>query len=530
MVATLTNAELGRKLKDAAKEAGFTLLELGSLLGVSRPTIYAYASGTLRVSTERLAQIAELTGKPITYFQPKSPEHLDQRSLTAQSLRLIDALMSPASPARASEAALKAIEEDDEPQVPGIRAELLRRSGNALAMSGDYVESIRQLEDARDLFEGVNEGAKVGSCFQTLGFCYTSLGNLSQAKVCFERALNLLPDDQTWKAEVAIAALLERSGQFDEAENCLSSLLDDPRLTEVSLAYVRANFASIVCARGRWRSGFAQTETALQAAYASGLTDQVAELLIQGSTALMHLGRLPEATLLASRARDVAFTLQDEARSTLAEVTVARLLQALGESACARATAAAAYSRAIRGQYRRSESQALLILADLALDRGDLETAIETAEQSISHSRAHHFIVAEACASMTALRAEVEMGLGARVPERLAAIKRCADSCADSQFTVMSSEAQARVANAGGDAEVYLTHLEAATDCAQRLGLKRDYERLKLELSTFDLGLPKPVTDTNRQFGTDRRIWINILKGLPIEETDELMDMENTGR
>ena len=527
MVATLTNSELGRKIKDAAKEAGYTLIQLGNLLGVSRPTIYAYASGALRVTNERLVSIAEITGKPITFFQPSIPEHLDQKSVTAQSLRLIDALMSPASPIQASKAAMQAIEGIEEPMVPGIRAELLRRTGNALAMNGEYIESIRYLEDARDLFHTVDEQAKIGSCNQTLGFCYTSLGNLQQAKNCFERALNLLPNEQTWKAEVAIAALLEREGKFDDAEAKLSSLLDDPEFEEVPLAYIRANFASIVCSRGRWKSGLAQTETALQAAYSCGLADQVAELLIQGATALTFMGRLSEATIMASRARDIAFALHDEARSTLAEVSVARLFQAFEEPVLARATASTAHSRAIRGQFRRSESQALTLLGELAFERGDYELAVELAEQTISHAKAHTFLVAEASAHMTALRSELATSKGAKIPERLKVIKACAGSCGESRYAVIAQEAEALVSAATGNTAKAAEHFAVALDIAERRGLKLDIRRIGNEMADLKLSRAHVDQDARGHKVQDNHIWVNILKGLPIDETSLLPREEN---
>ncbi len=419
MTDNATLAEMGRRLRDAAQDAGITLRELGDRMGVSRPTVYAYASGALRMSPDRIRQAAEITGKPEGFFDPRNLDHLDSRSSMAQTFRLIDALLCPASPAKASEAAVEALEKHPEAETPGIRAELLVKAGRAMTLSGDYVPAVRHLEAAKVLLTEDN-GEKLASCCQTLGFCYTNLGRLVEAKACFDTALSLYEPDSKWRSQVALAALAERSGEFAEAESRLSGLLDDPALPDSALAYVRANYASIVCTTGRWSSGLAQAETALEAAFATGSKDQVAEMLILAGMALTALGRIEEATLMVVRARDVCFTLQDEARSTLVKVTTAQLLKSLQDSDRARTIAHEAYTKALECQYRRSESAALLLLAELALDRKDYLGARELSAQVRSHGAAHSYVVASAVGGAFEAIASARLGHPQQAEESLA--------------------------------------------------------------------------------------------------------------
>lgn len=470
--------EIGRRLRDAAHDAGLTLKELGDKMEVSRPTIYAYASGALKMNEKRVCQVAEITGRPVGYFEPKSMEDLDPRSNTVQSFRLIDALMSPPSPQRASEAAQDALELSLDSEAPGIRAELLRKLGQSLAQTGDYVGAIRHLEEALTTFVQEEEVQKQALCLQTLGFCYLSLGQVDRASDCFKQAKELHAPESKWKAAVALAALSERIGEFRSAESQLSELLDDPNLDETALTYVRANYSSIVCTQGRWKSGHAQSEIALNAAFAAGLTDQVLELLVQTALALTNLGRLEEATMMVVRAKDVAFTLKDEARATLAEVAQANLLFAFGDEGAARKAAGQAYSRALKGQFRRSESQSLLLLAELAHARGDSVTALEFADQTRSHGLAHQFVVTNALASILEAKVNITLGELDRAEMTLNLAEKELVNVGNGRPLVLLMEAQGLRLLAGAEVDQAFNKLSEAARLAESQELVPDAVRI----------------------------------------------------
>jgi transcriptional regulator with XRE-family HTH domain len=61
--------EIGRRIKQAREEAGLTQPELAERLNLRHPqSISKYERGLTEVSTHRLERIAEVTGKPISYF------------------------------------------------------------------------------------------------------------------------------------------------------------------------------------------------------------------------------------------------------------------------------------------------------------------------------------------------------------------------------------------------------------------------------------------------------------------------------
>ena len=525
----VTLTEIGRRLRDAAHGAGLTLRELGDKMGVSRPTIYAYASGALRMNDKRVAQAAEITGKPVGYFEPKSIDDLDPRSNTIQSFKLIDALLGPPSPLKATEAARDALEATKDAETPGIRAELLRKLGISLAQTGDFVGAVRQLELALNTFLADSDFEKQASCLQTLGFCYLSLGQIERARECFVAAKEAHSPSSKWKASVALAALSERIGEFASAEEQLSRLLDDPNVDETALTYVRANYSSIVCARGRWKSGLAQSETALDSAFASGLTDQVSELLVQTATALTYLGRLEEATMMVVRARDVAFTLKDEARATLTEVAQARLLSAFDDEKLARTTVSNAYSRALRGQYRRSESQSLLLQAELAYLRLDDIGAQELANQLRSHSVAHQFVVTNTEALIIEAKALSRMG---RVREAALVLDEAEElvvRIGEGRPKILMGEARALWNLASGDSVKATTEFLSAAEEAEQGELILDairiygqllemagtskgrLDRLELEARVERLNLIKSGLCPNPD------VWKRFLMGWPLE-------------
>lgn len=474
--ATLT--EIGRRLREAANDAGMTLRELGDKMGVSRPTIYAYASGALKMNERRIQQAAQITGRPAGFFEPRNVEDLDPRSSMIQSFKLIDALLAPPSPAKATDAAREALESNKEAETPAIRAELLRRLGNSLTQTGDYVGAIRQLEAALVIFDSEGARDKQALCLQTLGVCYISLGQVEQARKCFEEAL-VNHDDQTkWKAEIALAALAERVGDFEEAEAQLSRLLDNPTLDDVALTYVRANYASIVCARGRWKSGYSQTETALESAFATSLNDQIAELLVQSALALTWLGRLEEATLMVVRARDVAFTVKDEARATLADVAKASLIYAFRKHDEAREVIGNTYARAMQGQYRRSESLALLLKAELAFERGDDMAAFEFATQAVSHATAHQMVVATAQGYAAMAKSLSRLGRQADASAALQKSSDLVDKIGEGRAKVLLAEAQGWLQWSSGDQKIALSTMESAADYADSQELLVDAIRI----------------------------------------------------
>lgn len=395
----LPDADVGMRIRKAAQEAGITLRELGERMRVSRPTIYAYASGTLRVPNHRLARLSEILGKSESYFRPVSAEDLDPSSEARQALNLIEALMGPPDPKRALETALNVIQESGEARNPGIRAEFLRRAGNARALTGDHLGALRNLDDALHVFTAAGREEDASRCSQTLGLCYIALGRLEEAESCFRRAEAGLPPAERWKGTTSLASLAERRGDYGPAEELLSSLVADDALPRSAQVYVRATYASMTCTRGFWRSGLALTEAALGEATEAGATDQVNELMIAVARALTALGRYDEAWTMHVRAQDVATSLGDQARYAFNAAARAQLAVRLGDHKAARDEAVSVLATALERHHLRAESLARLVLAEGSLAEGAFSEAQAHAVQARGHSVRNSYPVAYVQAS-----------------------------------------------------------------------------------------------------------------------------------
>jgi tetratricopeptide (TPR) repeat protein len=245
---------VGRQIRIAANNAGMTLKTLAERLGVSKPTIYAYATGALHVPESRLRSIAEITDHDIEFFSSPSPdENQDLRS----QLKIIDATLSPPDPRTASRLALAVIEREPDSDDALELAKLSFRAGNALLQHGDYLDAIQQLEHARRSFLNLGHVDYAANASQSLGFCYINLGRLEKAKDSFAYARDHLPPDQKWMGLIAMAALAERLGDFDQANRELTRLLQQKKLQSEPQAYVVANLATLHCYRTDWQGGLA---------------------------------------------------------------------------------------------------------------------------------------------------------------------------------------------------------------------------------------------------------------------------------
>lgn len=71
---------LGRRIALARNEAGLTQPKLAEKLGVNRSQVAKYESGENSPRFEKLARLAEVTGKPIAWFFESAADELPQRS------------------------------------------------------------------------------------------------------------------------------------------------------------------------------------------------------------------------------------------------------------------------------------------------------------------------------------------------------------------------------------------------------------------------------------------------------------------
>jgi transcriptional regulator with XRE-family HTH domain len=70
--------QIGRKLKKARIEKGFTQEDIGEKLGVTRVVVGMYERGRLRISIQLLVQLSKLLEKPIQYFVEEDKETVEK--------------------------------------------------------------------------------------------------------------------------------------------------------------------------------------------------------------------------------------------------------------------------------------------------------------------------------------------------------------------------------------------------------------------------------------------------------------------
>jgi transcriptional regulator with XRE-family HTH domain len=68
MAKILTNAEIGEKLKNLRKKAGYTQEKLAEVIGVSRNQLQKYEYGTDGIDTEKLQLLASALSVPVQEF------------------------------------------------------------------------------------------------------------------------------------------------------------------------------------------------------------------------------------------------------------------------------------------------------------------------------------------------------------------------------------------------------------------------------------------------------------------------------
>lgn len=465
-----TDLDVGVQIRKAATERGITLRQLGDLMGVSRPTIYAYASGTLRVPNKRLPDLARILGKSESYFRPKSAEDLDPSTDARRALDLIEALLSPTNPTKALEVALQAATNAPEAKQPTIRAEFLRRAGNARALVGDHLGALRNLDDARTAFEAAGQTESAARCSQTLGLCCTALGRLADAQECFESSSRDLPEAERWKGRSSLASLAERRGEFRAAEAMLSELLGDPTLGNVPMAYIRANFASMTCAAGFWHSGLSQCETALSAATEANLPDQMVEMMIAVARCHTHIGRYDDAWTMHVRAHDVATGIADVARATYNQVAKAQLEVRLGEAKAGKESALEAMQTAVQNQFVRSESLALLVLTEASLETGQFEEAEIHAVQAIGHGQRHSYPVAVVYGETHRALAVASLGRASEAVRALDAVEDSTAGLGEPRARFFAARAFCHAVE--GNARAQESDQAMAADCAEACGVR----------------------------------------------------------
>jgi transcriptional regulator with XRE-family HTH domain len=376
----------GPRLKKAARELGLSFKELAQELGVSRPTLYAYAAGRLRVDEAKLEMIAELLRCPPDYLAPPAEGGAPQ---PGGVLAYVEALLAAPDPKAALQACGEALSELDID--PATRAALLKHAGNALLYMGQYVRAAEHLREASSIAQHQGLVEVSAACSQSLGYCYINLGELDAAREAFQFAAANYEDQSKWKPRISMAALDEREGRISEARAALSQLEASEQTLQARL-YTLANKASLLASTGHWRHALETNAAAHALAHNLAVRDQISETMLLNALCHLRMGEPDRASLWLIRGRDAAVASQDSARLALSKVLQAHLWLAVSEPAKARGVALDAHNMAIEGMYRRTEALALMVLSKVSFSMQDVEGALAYARQGETFCKAHRYV------------------------------------------------------------------------------------------------------------------------------------------
>ncbi len=170
------------------------------------------------------------------------------------------------------------------------------------------------------------------------------------------------------------------------------------------------------------------------------------------------------------RAFDAASLVADHARRSYAQLMTARLLLAAGCLADARSLTVEAQAEAIRREHRRSESYALLLLAEIAFARRDLESAVDYGMQAAVFCDTHRYPTLAVVARAVVAASHARLG---QVPRACCVL---GDARSTSGFELLGSQralclgVEAMISTAQGDVQAATEQSREAIAVAEKSG------------------------------------------------------------
>lgn len=307
---------------------------------------------------------------------------------------------------------------------PPTQAEAASAVGKSLLLQGKYREAVGALERLPEAFASEAKPASAAAASQSLGYCYVNLGMLEQARSAFHYALANYPAESRWKAAVSLAALAERTGDFEEAELRLTHLQETDSLDPYARTYLLANEASLEAVRGNWKNAAQTARFALQLAKQESLFDQVIELEILAARAFSRQMLFASAEEHIAAAETALDKHNDGARAALLCAAKAEFQIANGDPVTGEREGSNALRAAIEGGYLRTEAFARILLAESALALGDEQAAIEAAAGAKSFSATHRYFCCECTANVLIAECLARLGNLRAAKAELAGMKK----------------------------------------------------------------------------------------------------------
>lgn len=420
---------LATRIQSAIAEAGYdSLAAFAREMGVTRGLVHNYVAGTTLPPLDRLQTIANLCGKPLTWFLVDDPSLTTAEAAGLRSER--DALQAEndaLTSQLAAERGRRAAEQDRHgaAMLETVRELCLayRRLGDTAALleaAPRLLELARERGDARAIMEArlqmghawfersdlpraraalekaLEAARNLGdlraerSVLQEMVRVLQASGNLIAAR---EHALTLANSDAwwaRWAARVSLAALEDQAGNpdaalkyLDEAQE-ITEAGDQPQAHVLTArTYILSNRVNVALSRGEY--GLAEglvvdlRETSAQASQ----PDQVREAALNEAIVLLRTGRLPEAAARLETLGDWAELAADARLQALVEVLRSEMFRCQGDVDGARDHARVGIEKATNAGRGHVLAEAELALGLAYLDSGrpaDAEYHIARAE------------------------------------------------------------------------------------------------------------------------------------------------------
>ncbi|NSW58191.1 MAG: helix-turn-helix domain-containing protein [Armatimonadetes bacterium] len=415
------STETGRKLlatriQSAIAEAGHdSLAAFARKMGVTRGLVHNYVAGTTLPPLDRLQAIADLCGKPLTWFLLDDPSATtaDAESLRSERDALqtnVEALASQLASERERRAAEK--DRHDAAMLETVRELCLayRRLGDTAALleaaprllelardrgaskavlearlhmghawfeRSDLPRARASLEKALETARDLGDTRAERSVLQEMVRVLQASGNLIAAR---DHALALAHSDawwSRWAGRVSLAALEDQAGYPDAAQQYLDEAqaiaeADNQPQTYVLTArtYILSNRVNLALSRGDYGLAGRLLADLREIAAQASQPDQVREAVLNEAIVLLRTGRLSEAAARLEALGDWAELAADARLQALVEVLRSEMLRCQADSDGARNHARLGIEKAIDAGRGHVLAEAELALGLAYLDAG----------------------------------------------------------------------------------------------------------------------------------------------------------------
>lgn len=425
--------ELGVRIQSAIMAAGYgSLPDFAREQGWSRALIYQYVSGRVLVQLDRLQRIAEVTGKPLSWFLAADPAGDTSRTteLQTQLTQAREALadergqrLAEDQRARRTSASLLADlcraqrRNGDAAALLETGARLLELShqdgnerealtallhlGHAWFLQGELPRAEAVLREALALAQRLDETSSLAAVRQELLRVLLQGGQTAVARA---EAVALSYSEAwwpRWSGQVSLAAIAIQAGRPAEAAGALDTAeaviaeSDEPAARRLTAeTYVLSNRATLALATGDYRQAGALSERLRTVAARAGVLDQIREAELNLALIAVRRGEVGRAAERLALLGDWADLAGDGRLRVLVQVFRSELARRCGDLQRARAEARLALAEAegLKQAQVRLEAELALAQAEQELGRPDeaaygLQACLETAA-NLQYSRA----------------------------------------------------------------------------------------------------------------------------------------------